>query len=674
MPSAKDFDSTTGKIKDPNLLLLDEPQAQQLAARLRQAEFKVTKVEESPYSEKPYAPFTTSQMTQEANRKLRFTTKHAMRVAQSLYENGHITYMRTDSTAMAEEAIQAARQLIRSEYGPEYLPPTPRVHVNKVKNAQEAHEAIRPTGSFVLPENLRASLNDDEFKLYSLIWKRAVASQMADAKVRRISIHIEGDKAIFQTGGKTIDFPGYLRAYVQGSDDPNAELADKETVLPPLQVGERLQPVSIDPKGHNTAPPARYTEASLIKKLEEEGIGRPSTYASIMETIQNRDYVFKKGNAMVPTWTAFAVINLLEQHLPGLVDYKFTARMEDDLDAISRGETVSAEYLRAFYFGNDQPGLKTQLAKKFDEIDARSIDRLEAPTPEGQSPVVVRVGKFGAFLEQDGRRASLPDGSAPDEITLAMVVELLSQAAQGETPLGTCPETGLPIFVKSGRFGTYVQRGTPEDSEKKNASLLKGMKMEDIDLPTALLLLTLPRELGLHPETHEPIVAHNGRFGPYVKCGTESRSLPDDISLLDITLDQALHLLSQPKVTRSRFGQPKEPLRIFEAPSPVTQEPVKLLEGRYGPYVTDGQTNASLPKGMAPDALTFAEALILLSDRAAIAPTPRKSKKKASKKKVAAPKVAKNTTKKKATARKKTAVRKKTGKRKAAKKTKKASA
>ncbi|HEX7379708.1 MAG TPA: type I DNA topoisomerase [Pirellulales bacterium] len=628
-PNSKDFDSATGKIKDPNLLLLNEQQVHDLAARLRQADFSVTSVETTPYTSKPYPPFTTSTLQQEANRKLGFTARRTMQAAQSLYENGHITYMRTDSTNLAKAAIDAARDLVETQYGREYLPAQPRFYATKVKNAQEAHEAIRPAGRFTLPEALRSQLSSDEFRLYDLIWKRTVACQMADARGRRISITIEGGAAVFKVGGKTIDFAGYLRAYVEGSDDPEAELADRETVLPSVEVGEKLACRELETKSHTTQPPARYNEATLTRALEEMGIGRPSTYAAIIETIQARDYVFKRGNALVPTWTAFAVARLLEHHLPALVDYQFTAQMEDDLDAISRGETKWVDYLHGFYFGNGRDGLKKQLEHKAEAIDARDVSRVHIGTPEGADPIYVRVGRYGPFLEQGERRASIPDGTPPDELSVDKALEMLGQAQQAEEPLGICPDTHKPVYLKVGRFGPYVQRGRPDDEEKpQNASLLKGMSPEDITLPVALKLLSLPRDLGPHPEgsplAGESVVINNGRFGPYVKCGAETRSLPAGVSPLEVTMSESLALLAEPKKARRGFGAPREPLKSVGV-SPVTKDAIQLFEGRYGLYVTDGQTNASLPKNLTPEELTLERAVELLAERAARGPaTPKK--------------------------------------------------
>ncbi len=656
IPRAKDFDTTTGKLKDPSLLQLDEQQARQLAQRLLGEQFRVTKLEVKPVTERPKAPFTTSTLQQEANRRLSFTARRTMQAAQSLYENGYITYMRTDSTNLAQVAVDTARQLVLSTYGPQYLHETPRVYASRVKNAQEAHEAIRPAGErFRTPAELKGQLKPDEWKLYDMIWKRTVASQMADARKRRITITVEGGGAVFQVSGTTIDFEGFLRAQVEGAKDPQAQLAEKETVLPSVEQGEEVRAVQIEPKSHTTQPPPRYTEATLTRTLEELGIGRPSTYAAIIETIQARDYVFKKGTALVPSWTAFSVVRLLEEHLPSLVDYEFTAQMEDYLDAISRHEAEHLKYLESFYFGDGQSGLKQRIETKEKEIDPRITSRFPIGIPAGDTePIVLRVGKYGPFLEHGERKASLPEGMAPDELTLERASELLEQAERDDEPLGHDPDSGKPVYIKQGRFGPYVQMGQPEDEEKpKNASLLKDMKPEDVDLSTAMKLLSLPRTLGEHPETKEPVVVHNGRFGPYVKCGNETRSLPPEVSPLDVTLEQALHLLAQPKTRGRGRAAPKEPLKVFPE-SPVTGEPVKLLEGRYGPYVTDGTTNASIPKGTDPEEVTLEQALHWLAERAARAPAKRKTAKRKSTKKAAktttksaaAKKTSKKTTKK----------------------------
>ncbi|MFI4873801.1 MAG: type I DNA topoisomerase [Blastopirellula sp. JB062] len=660
IPSGKDFDTTNGTLKNPNMLLLDEAGANSLLERLQAAQFAVETLENKPFTNKPAAPFTTSTLQQEANRKLGFTARHTMRIAQSLYENGHITYMRTDSTNLADVAIDAARDLVKSEYGADHLPEKPRIYSSKVKNAQEAHEAIRPAGHpFQKPEALKSTLNNDEFRLFELIWKRTIASQMADARGFRIAITLAGGGAKFYVSGKTIEFPGFLRAYVEGSDDPDAELADRETLLPAMKQGQQVDKDQFEPKSHTTQPPSRYSEASLTRTLEEKGIGRPSTYASIIDTILDREYVFKKGTALAPTWLGFAVAKLLEEHLPKLIDYQFTAKMEDDLDAISRGEAEQNAYLREFYFGQNEHGLKEIVQGKIKDVDARVVNSISLGAPqegEFRDEVVVRVGRYGPFVEQGERRGSIPADLAPDEVTLEKALELLNKAQLGDEPLGVDPATNRPVFIKTGRFGDYVQLGVIETDEEtkekpKNASLLKGMQASDVTLEIALKLLSLPREVGQHPESKEPIVAQNGRFGPYIKCGSDTRSL-GDVSPLEVTLEQSLALLAQPKTSGRGRAAPKEPIKTFEA-SPVTEEPIKLLEGRYGPYLNDGQTNASLPKGVTVEEVTFDQAVALLAERAA--KSPPKKKKKAAKKKTAKKKTAKKATKKKAAAKKKTA-------------------
>ena len=656
IPSGKDFDSATGQIKDPGFMLMDETGAQQLLQKLKTGAFSVTKMQVKPYTQKPAAPFTTSTMQQEANRKLGFTARRTMSAAQSLYENGYITYMRTDSTSLAKVAVDAARELVGEEYGKDYLPEEPRTYRSTVRNAQEAHEAIRPAGNpFRLPDSLKGELAPDQFKLFELIWKRTVASQMQNARGRRVTITVEGEGSVFQVSGKTIDFPGFLRAYVEGADDPNAELADKETLLPAVEEGQAVSLKEVEPKSHTTQPPSRFSEAALTRELEQRGIGRPSTYASIIETIQTRNYVFKKGNALVPTWNAFSMVRLMEEHFPSLVDYEFTANMEGLLDSISRQEAGNIEYLEEFYFGKETPGLKGRLETKIKEVDPRAISTFPLGTPEeGEHLEVVnlRVGQYGPYLEQGERKASLPEDLPPDELTLESALELLKKAETGDEPLGICPDTHKPVFVKSGRFGPYVQLGLADEGEKpKNAGLLKGMSVEDITLEVALKLLSLPRLVGEHPDSKEVIEAFNGRYGPYIKCGSETRSLPDDVSPLDVQLEQSLFLLSQPK--RRGRSAPKEPIKTFES-SPITEQPIRLLEGRYGPYVTDGETNASLPKGTETETVTFEQALQLLAERAAKGPSRKKKKTK------------KKATKKKAT--KKKATKKKSAKKKATKK------
>ncbi|GHT28635.1 DNA topoisomerase 1 [Planctomycetales bacterium] len=646
IPSGKDFDAKTGKLLKPNdFILLDEKAANEEAGRLASKPARIKSVEEKPYTERPYPPFTTSTLQQEANRKFGFTARMTMSLAQNLYENGHITYMRTDSTNLSGEAIQAARSHIEREYGKEYLPSSPRFYATKVKNAQEAHEAIRPAGSvFDTPESLRNKVSFDAFRIYDLIWKRTVACQMNDARGFRKQIAVEIDDALFSASGKTIEFAGYMRAYVEGSDDPEAELADRETLLPDVKTGDAVNTESLEPKPHTTMPPPRYSEASLTKILTDKGIGRPSTYAAIIETILNRNYVFKEGGkktgSLVPTWTAFAVCKLMEEHLPDLVNYDFTAQMEDQLDAISRGELESLTYLKDFYYGEekdkdvlDTPGLKPLLENKIDEIDAKEINSIFIGIPDapGSEPVVVRVGKFGPFIQQGNRTGNVPDDLPPDEMTLTKALELLEQAQRAEEPLGTDPQTDKPVFIKNGRFGPYIQLGQSDDSEKRNASLLNGMKPEYIDLETALQLLSLPRNLGT--KDGNEVVAQNGKYGPYISCGGETRSLPAGISPLDVTLDKALEILAQPKASARTARRNTEPLKTFEV-SPVSDKPVKLIDGRFGKYITDGITNATLPKDVSSDELTFEQALDLLAERAARGPSKRQSSRRTAKKAV----------------------------------------
>ena len=667
IPSGKDFDSTNGQLKNPELLQLDEGEAAALATRLQSADFQVTKVEVKPFTERPRPPFTTSTLQQEANRKLGFGAKRTMDAAQRLYENGYITYMRTDSTTLSKEAIGASRDLVRSQYGNDFLHPDVRVYKGKVKNAQEAHEAIRPAGTpFRLPETVRSELGDqDQFRLFELIWKRTIACQMADAKKQRVSINIEGGGATFTASGTSIVFEGFLRAYVEGSDNPEAELANREKILPNVTEQDPLTAQALEAKSHTTQPPARFTEATLTRTLEEKGIGRPSTYASIIGTItdERRNYIVKKGTALVPTWRAFSVTRLMEDHFGTLVDYEFTAELEDFLDSISRDEVGREEYLKKFYFGDASSdrhnvGLKARLAEKLEAIDPKVSARFLLGVPEDgdhREEVFVRVGKYGPYIEQGERKGSIPDGMPPDEMDLEKAMELLASSEVVEEPIGIHPETGKPIYLKVGRFGPYIQLGEPDDKEKRNQGLLQGMEVGDVTVELACKLLELPRTLGDYPENGQPIQAFDGRYGPYIKCEKETRSLPAGVSPLEVTLEEAIALLKEPK--RRGRGTPKEPLRLFEQPSPVTEKEVKILDGRFGPYVTDGETNASLRKGMDPKEMKFEAALDLLAERAAKGPSKRK--KKAKKKKAAKKKATKKKATKKKTAKKKGVPKKK---------------
>jgi DNA topoisomerase I len=615
--TGKDFEPTTGKATGEARVLL-EPEAKKLAEQLARGTAKVVEVETKPYTQRPSPPFTTSTLQQEAGRKLRYPAQRTMRVAQGLYENGAITYMRTDSTTLSQQALTAARRWIGSQYGPEYLPPSPRQYETKVKNAQEAHEAIRPAGAdFQSIDDVRRELGADAGALYELIWKRTVASQMPDAKGERVTARVAVGDAVFRASGKTLTFPGFQRAYVEGSDDTEAALEEQDRVLPPLAQDQPLAVEQVEAQGHETQPPARYTEASLIKELDNRGIGRPSTWASIIAVLLEREYAFRRGPMLVPSWTAFVVVRVLKDNFGDVLDYEFTARMEEGLDAISRGEDDSREYLRRFYEGNGRPGLKTLVAQGLDRVDPRQA--CSRPLGEVDGRVIeVRVGKFGLFLSDGERRASLPEDTVPDELTLEKAVALLEASARAPTPLGNDPATGLPVYVKAGRFGPYIQRGDVVDGAEKPkmVSLLPGMEPATVDLAIALRLLTLPRDLGMHPEdaAQGHVQALLGRYGPYVKWGAESRSIPPGTSVLDIDLAQAVELLKQPRSRRGRAA-PAAPLKEL-GPHPTTGTLLRVLSGKYGPYVSDGTLNASLPRDADPQALTMAEAVDLLAARA----------------------------------------------------------
>ncbi len=614
--TGKDF-GADGKARD-GVLVFDQGQVTDLAAGLLDSRFEVQSVEEKPYRRSPYPPFRTSTLQQEAGRKLRFSSARTMSVAQRLYENGYITYMRTDSTSLAESAVAAARSQITKLYGESYLSPKPRVYSSKVKGAQEAHEAIRPAGdTFQTPEQLATMVGPDEANLYDLIWKRTVASQMADAVGVTVSARLgadssDGRPAVFGTSGRIITFPGFLRAYVQGSDDPESELDDKEKILPPLARGDVLAVQRLEPTGHETRPPARYTEASLVQRLEELGVGRPSTYASIMSTIQDRGYVWKKGSALVPTFTAFGVVGLLEKHFPNLVDYSFTAAMEDDLDRIAAGEEESVPWLTAFYFGDD--GLKHKVATRLDEIDPRVVGSIPIGVDDSGTDVVARIGRYGPYVEIGGERASIPDDLAPDELTVEKAVELVQTQNVGDKIFGTDSESGLVVLGKTGRFGPYVQLGEVEEGSKekpKRASLFKTMSLDELSLDTALKLLSLPRTVGTDPDGVE-IEALNGRYGPYIQRGADRRSLESEDQLFTLTVEEAMKLLAEPP--RRRGQRAASPVKELGA-DPVSGKSVTVRTGRFGPYVTDGEVNASLRQGDTPDTITIERAAELLAAR-----------------------------------------------------------
>jgi DNA topoisomerase I len=619
----RDF-AQDGTLKSADLVKLDETQARELAAALDGVPFAVRSADEKPYTRRPAAPFMTSTLQQEAGRKLRYTAQTTMRVAQRLYENGYITYMRTDSTTLSEAALQAARKQAVELYGADSIPAAPRQYTRKVKNAQEAHEAIRPAGdSFRTPKQLERELNRDELALYDLIWKRTLASQMADARGMTVSLRLgakasSGTDAEFSASGTVITFRGFLAAYEESRDDETER--EEERPLPHLKPGDELTALELEPEGHATTPPARYTEASLVQALEERGIGRPSTYASILGTILDRGYVFKRGTALVPSFLAFAVTGLLEQHFGRLVDYSFTAKMEDDLDAIAAGDQERVDWLRHFYFGGDgnDEGLHA-LVSDLSEIDARAVNSL--PLGEG---IVLRVGRYGPYVERGDERASVPEDMAPDELTVEKAQELLS-APTGDRVLGIHPEWQREITVKTGRYGPYVTETLEEGATEKPraASLFKSMSPETVTLEEAVRLLSLPRTLGVDPADGEEITAQNGRYGAYVKKGTDSRSLESEEQLFTISLEDALALLAQPK-QRGR-GTPKPPLREL-GPDPVSSKPVVLKEGRFGPYVTDGETNASLRRGDDPETVTIERAAELLADRRSKGPAPKKKR------------------------------------------------
>lgn len=686
----RDFDSL-GQLKSANILHLDEVNARALAAALENTNFSVRSVESKPYRRSPYAPFRTTTLQQEASRKLGFGAKATMQVAQKLYENGYITYMRTDSTTLSETAISAARAQVTQLYGADYLPAQPRTYAGKVKNAQEAHEAIRPSGDrFRTPAE--TGLTGDQFKLYELIWKRTVASQMKDAVGNSVTVKIGGTAADgrdveFSASGKTITFHGFLKAYVEGADDPNAELDDRERRLPQVGEGDALSAEEITVDGHATKPPARYTEASLVKELEEREIGRPSTYASIIGTILDRGYVFKKGTALVPSFLSFAVVNLLEKHFGRLVDYDFTARMEDDLDRIARGEAQSVPWLKRFYFGEgtgtghggaadagngdgDHLGGLKELVTDLGAIDAREVSSF----PVG-SGIVLRVGRYGPYIERGEKdseghqRADIPEDLAPDELSVELAEELLAKPS-GDFELGTDPESGHQIIARDGRYGPYVTEVLPEGTPKtgknavkpRTASLFKSMSLDTVTLADALKLMSLPRVVGTDAEGVE-ITAQNGRYGPYLKKGTDSRSLQTEDQLFTITLEEALEIYSQPK-QRGRAAA-KPPLKELGA-DPVSGKPVVVKDGRFGPYVTDGETNATLRSGDSVEEITPERGFELLAEKRAKAPAKKTAKKapakKATAKKAAPAKktAAKKTAAKTTTAKKTTAAAKKT--------------
>jgi len=680
-----DFDDE-GKLKKA-VVVLSEADAEALAAAVDAAgAATVTKVEAKPGTRSPYAPFTTSTLQQEAGRKLSMSAKQAMSVAQRLYEKGYITYMRTDSVALSTQAIQAARSQAVALYGDAAVPLKPRVYKSKSKNAQEAHEAIRPSGeTFRTPASVSSGLDREEQRLYDLIWKRTVASQMSDAKYETTTVTLEaqaaGKRVEFTASGTVYTFKGFLDAYEEGRDEKrNAQDSSADQSLPAVAVGDELAMSESVAKGHRTTPKPRYTEASLVKALEEHGIGRPSTFASIIGTVIDRGYATKRGQALVPTWLAFSVVRLLEQHFADLIDYDFTAALEDDLDAIARGEQKRVEWLKSFYYGSEkQVGLR-QVVDNLGEIDARALN--STPITDDAT---LRFGKYGPYLEvvdpanpdAKPRIVNVPEDLAPDELTAAKARELIDAPVAGDRVLGENPENGKVIVVKDGRFGPYVQENDPVsdddavdeatgevvDKPKKKskkeaapkprtASLFRSMSVDTIDLDTALQLLSLPRVVGTDPATGEEITAQNGRFGPYLKKGTDSRSLESESQIFDVTLEQALELYAQPKYGARKASSA---LKEFEA-DPVSGKPIRIRDGRFGAYVTDGETNVTIPRGQTPDDVTFEIAVQMLADKRAKGPAPKRgaAKKAPAKKAPAKKSAAKKAPAKKASAKRRT--------------------
>lgn len=619
----RDFDSV-GQVKPTsNVVVLNEQRARALTDALSDVPYEVASVESKPYTRKPYAPFRTTTMQQEASRKLGYGAARAMQVAQRLYENGFITYMRTDSTVLSASALSAARTQVRQLYGSEYLPDKPRVYASKVKSAQEAHEAIRPAGeTFRTPAE--TGLTGDEFRLYELIWMRTVASQMKDAKGQTVTVRVSaaaqsGEIVEFSSSGRTITFHGFLKAYVEGADDPETERDDRERRLPQLVEGQPLTASEVSPEGHSTKPPARYTEATLIRELEERDIGRPSTYASIINTILNRGYVFKRGTALVPAWLAFAVVQLLERHFDRLIDYEFTARMENVLDQIANGRADRVAELDQFWNGDEKVKGVKHLADNLGDIDARGVSSV--PIGDGYT---VRVGRYGPYVEDaEGNRGRVPEELPPDEMTVETAADLVKRG-NGDRELGANPESGRTVVAKSGRYGPYVTEIMPEDTPKgvkaPTASLFKTMSPESVTLDEALRLLTLPRTVGKDDQGAE-IVATNGRYGPYVKKGSDSRSLPDEESLFTVTVEEAEKLFAQPKGRRGQADAP--PLRELGKDS-ASNKPLVIKDGRYGPYVTDGETNVTVPRDTTVEDITLDRAIELMAEKRAKGPTKRR--------------------------------------------------
>lgn len=610
--TGKDFEPETGKLKGKNKVHLSEKEAEDLAKAVKDGKFEIASIEQKPFVRNPEAPFTTSTLQQEAARKLRYSAKRTMQIAQKLYENGYITYMRTDSTTLAESAVKEARNLATKLYGAEYIAPAPRQFASKIKNAQEAHEAIRPSGStFRLPENLRGTLTDEEADLYELIWKRTIASQMKEAKMMSTVVEISDGKHVFGASGKQIVFAGFLKAYVQGSDDPDEELENQEKILPEMNQGERADVAKMDVKAHQTKPIARYTEASLIKELEARGIGRPSTYATIMDTIVRREYVFKQGPALVPTFVAFAVVALMEKHFTHLVDYTFTAEMEEDLDKIAGGEKKSVPYLKDFYFGSKGHEGLTKLLTQ--EIDAREVCTVPV-TPGGKKVhFQVRIGRFGPYLEKGDKKAPIPDDTAPADLTEEKAEEILNTAAPAGEELGKDKETGLTIWKKVGRYGPYLQMGEKDDKGFKMKSIPKSISPDEITMEQAHEILSWPKSLG-KLKSGEEVIFDVGPYGPYLKVNGRNSALPDGFDIMKLTIKDAEKALSQP-APKGKKGAKGAPTSSSGNVLKDYGDGIVAKVGRYGAYLTNGKVNVAIPRGKNADSLTPAEAAELIKNK-----------------------------------------------------------
>ena len=610
----KDFDKETGKLSKSNLLALDKTKAESLAESFLNSDWKVTKVEQKPAKQNPYPPFITSTLQQEGVRKLRMSSQQVMRNAQKLYEEGYITYMRTDSVSLSSEAINGSRNAIKSLFGAEYLPETPLIYKSKVKNAQEAHEAIRPAGAtFKNPKDIQGKLDGQEWKLYDMIWKRTLASQMKSAKLLKTNVEISDGKAMFDAHGKVIEFPGFLKVYVEDIDDPKKERDDKESILPPMQEGESVTGKDFTPNQHFTKPSPRFTEATLIKELEALGIGRPSTYAAIMGNIQNRGYARKVNGALIPTFTAYAVIQFLESNFTDMVNLQYTADLENTLDAISRNEMKSEDFLTQFYKGeNGTAGLEALLENEVDKEKSRTI--MELKDDSGKT-ITVKIGRYGVYIQDGETNTTLPDDSIPSELNFKNALISLQKKAEGPTELCSHPDSGEPVLFKDGRFGPYIQCGD------KMKSLLPGMTQAEVTPEIALKLIALPKDLGKHPESGDMVKSDIGRYGPYIRCGKTTRSVIAPDSILDLSLNRAVEILATEKT--------KAGARVIKklGIDPKTQMAIEIKDGRYGAYVTDGKINATLPKETTSDEVTLDIALQLIADKKAKGPSKRRFKK-----------------------------------------------